>query len=56
MGCNSGIYTTALASEALKPLDDLLAEYGQGIVDAEGRGTVGTGSGGWCSIWYSGNV
>lgn len=36
MGCNSSIYTTALASEALKPLDDLLAEYGQGILEAEG--------------------
>lgn len=35
MGCNSGVYTTALASEALKPLDDLLEEYGQGIIEAE---------------------
>ncbi|MDO5425411.1 MAG: ABC transporter substrate-binding protein [Eubacteriales bacterium] len=36
MGCNSGVYTTALASEALKPLDDLLAEYGTGIIEAAG--------------------
>ena len=43
MGCNSGIYTTALASEALKPLDDLLAEYGQGIVDAEGEAQLEQG-------------
>ena len=43
MGCNSGIYTTALASEALKPLDDLLAEYGQGLVDAEGEAQLEQG-------------
>lgn len=37
MGCNSAVYTTAMASEALKPLDDLLEEYGQGIIETAGE-------------------
>lgn len=36
MGANSSLYNQALASGALQPLDDLLAEYGSGITEALG--------------------
>ncbi|MDY3917539.1 MAG: ABC transporter substrate-binding protein [Candidatus Limivivens sp.] len=37
MGANLGVYNTAMASEALKPLDDLLAEHGTGIIEKAGE-------------------